>query len=136
MDCQICNKPLEVDAKFCTHCGASVSEEKVLKMNEEKPIPKIKLYTYQTISLFIALILSFIIKVFVGFLFSAMNISKLSAVLDAVGAISGLMLFFGIWYLLSGISLKNAKHKTRGYNLIAAYAIVVFIVVIFADKTN
>jgi len=40
MECQKCNNTLDADSKFCPHCGAVVSEEVIVHINDEKVIKK------------------------------------------------------------------------------------------------
>lgn len=116
MQCQKCNNELEVDSKFCAHCGAPVSEDTILKMNEEKPIAKTKTFLFKTLAFFIAAFLTFIIKLIL------MGVGLLEVSSDFMKG--GILLFLGLWTLLSGLFLKDTKKKKWGVWLLGAYVIL------------
>lgn len=112
MQCQKCNNELEVDSKFCAHCGTSVSEEVLAKMKEDSPTSKAKVYIFKGIALIIAL-----------FIYGmAITISKSMSGSDKV-AIGGILLFYGVYALLSGLFLKEKSSIKRGGWILAIYIV-------------
>jgi len=115
MQCQKCNNELEVDSKFCMHCGASVSEEMIAKMNDAKPMTKTKVFLLKTLAFFIAVFLTMIIKL------TLMAVGLLEFSADFMKG--GILLLLGLWLLLNGFFLKDAGKKKWGFGLVGAYLI-------------
>jgi tetratricopeptide (TPR) repeat protein len=116
MQCQKCNNELEVDSKFCMHCGTPVSAEVIAKMNDEKPMTKTKVFLLKTLAFFIAVFLTMIIKLFlmaVGFLEFSADFMK-----------GGILLLLALWLLLNGFFLKDAGKKKWGAGLLGAYLVL------------
>jgi len=61
MQCQKCNNELEVDSKFCAHCGASVSEE-VGKISSKKPTSYLDDFATNVMSFIVGIFAFTIIK--------------------------------------------------------------------------
>lgn len=112
MQCQKCNNELEVDSKFCAHCGATVSEKVLAKMKEDSPTSKAKVYIFKGIAFVIALFVFSIARM----IFTAMSGS------DKV-AIGGILLFYGVYALLSGLFLKEKSSIKRGGWVLAIYIV-------------
>lgn len=118
MQCQKCNNELEVDSKFCAHCGAPVPESVIVQMKDEKPITKTKVFLLKTLAFFIAAFLTMIIKlilVAVGLLEFSADFMK-----------GGILLLLALWMLLNGFFLKDAGKKKWGAVLLGAYLVLSF----------
>jgi hypothetical protein len=113
--CDKCNAELEPNAKFCTTCGEKVSLEIAKNMESEKPISKVKVWVLKGIAFFIALIVFTIARL----VFTAIN----GGTADGKLAMGGILLFYGVYALLSGIFLKDKKARKRGGWILLIYIV-------------
>lgn len=113
--CDKCNAELEPNAKFCTTCGEKVSLEIAKNMESEKPVSKVKVWIFKSIAFFIALIVFTIARL----VFTAIN----GGTADGKLAMGGILLFYGVYALLSGIFLKDKEARKRGGWVLLIYVV-------------
>ncbi|MCB4773469.1 MAG: zinc ribbon domain-containing protein [Sulfurovum sp.] len=113
--CDKCNAELEPNAKFCTTCGEKVSLEIAKNMESEKPLSKVKVWIFKSIAFFIALIVFTIARL----IFTAIN----GGTADGKLSMGGILLFYGVYALLSGIFLKDKEARKRGSWILLIYVV-------------
>jgi len=116
LQCQKCNNELEVDSKFCVHCGTPAPESVITQMNDEKPITKTKKFLLKMLAFFIAAFLTMIMKLIL------MGVGLLEYSADFMK--EGVLLFIALWLLLSGFLLKDTGKKKWGFGLLIAYFVL------------
>lgn len=110
--CDKCDSALEENSKFCLKCGSEVSVEKIAKMNEEKPTSKAKVWIFKTIAFIIA-----------GFVFSIARVISGAMSGSDEASVGGILLFYGVYALLSGLFLSDKSSVKRGSWVLAFYII-------------
>ena len=113
--CDKCNAELEPNAKFCTTCGEKVSLEIAKNMESEKPVSKVKVWIFKSIAFFIALIVFTIARL----IFTAIN----GGTADGKLAMGGILLFYGVYALLSGMFLKDKDARKKGSWILLIYIV-------------
>lgn len=113
--CDKCGSILEKNAKFCTSCGEKISDEKSKEINREQPTAKVKVWIFRTIAFIIALFTFTIARA----IFTVMNDGTINGKLE----MGGILLFYGVYSLLSGLFLKDSAVKKRGAWILAIYII-------------
>ncbi len=129
MKCSSCGKTLEPNTKFCTHCGTQVLDNSKVD-NKEKHTKGVMPPKLKKVLLYI---LAFILSVFI------MMIIKVTLAINGLipsSAVSGgilkgmpVLLFIGIWLLISGLLLKKSKKIIWG----AAWLAVVVVSSIYVN---
>jgi len=115
LKCEKCGAELEPNAKFCVNCGKEVSEENKIIIENEKPISKVKIWIFKFIAFIIASLIFIIARVF----FTAIN----GGTVDGKIEMGGILLFYGVYALLSGIFLKDKDARKRGAWILVIYVI-------------
>lgn len=114
--CEKCDSKLEPNAKFCTNCGESVSENIKTEMKNEQPSSKVKTWVLKAVAFFIAAIVFTIARV----IFTAINGGSIDGKLEA----GGILLFIGMYILLKGLFLKDSSAKKTGGWILVIYIVL------------
>ncbi len=113
--CEKCENQLEQDSKYCTNCGEKISDSSLQNLHQSKTSIKIKNFVLKSIAFILALFITLIVKLMlvVAGLIDASDFSMKT----------GIFLFLGLWFLLTGLFLKNNDKRNWGYGLLVFYVI-------------
>lgn len=112
MQCQKCNNPLEIDSKFCTYCETPIPEEILTNVEEKVTTSKVKTYTFKIIAFIIAI-----------YIFGLSRMIVMATTGSDKVAVGGILLFYGVYALLSGLFLKDKSAIKRGSWFLGIYIV-------------
>lgn len=97
-------------------------------MNQQQPSSKVKKWFLISLAFVIALIVFTIARV----IFTAMNGGVMNGKLE----VGGILLFYGVYSLLSGLFLNNSSAKKRGAWILAIYLIVSIVFTYYMNNSK
>ncbi len=125
MQCQECDNKIDLDSKFCSHCGAVISNETIIRESNTstKPIQKLIDFGNAVISFVVGIFAFTIIKVVFSFLLIMLvKIGLLS--IDIYEKYSFIFVFVSIYFAVLAIKKLNT-FKTKKTRVILRILIVI-----------
>ncbi len=127
MQCQQCNAELDLNSKFCPHCGAVVSPETIererKKIADTKPIQKLIAFVNGTISFIVGVCAFTIIKIIISLFFIALVMHNVLKP-ETYDSISPFLVLLSIYFAVV-ITKKLNKLKQQKIRIILRILIIV-----------